>query len=50
LQITSKGRTQLRKAVPYWRLAERQVREKLGNGFMNALNGLLDIAVMKLEE
>jgi DNA-binding MarR family transcriptional regulator len=48
VQLTSKGRNQLRKAVPYWRRAETQIREKLGVESMHALNRLLDHASAKL--
>jgi DNA-binding MarR family transcriptional regulator len=50
VQITGKGRNQLRKAVPYWRHAETQIREKLGGDSMLALNKLLDHATAKLEK
>ena len=50
VQITRKGRNQLRKAVPYWRRAETQIRERLGVDSMLALNELLDHATTRLEK
>jgi DNA-binding MarR family transcriptional regulator len=48
IQITSKGRTHLRKAVTFWRQAESRVRKELGPGSMAALNELLETAAVKL--
>ena len=48
IQITSKGRTHLRKAVTFWRQAESRVREELGPRSMVALNELLETAAIKL--
>lgn len=48
VQITSKGRTHLRKAVTFWRQAQNRVREQLGPRSMAALNDLLETAAVKL--
>ena len=48
LQLTSKGRTRLLRAVPYWRRAEVQVREALGVESALALNRLLELTSAKL--
>jgi DNA-binding MarR family transcriptional regulator len=48
VHITAKGRERLREAVPYWRLAEKQVRCALGPEASHALNELLDVAFAKL--
>lgn len=46
--ITAKGRERLRKAVPQWRRAQRQIQRALGPEASNALNDLLDVAFAKL--
>ena len=48
IQITSKGRTHLRKAVTFWRQAESRVRQELGPRAMVALNDMLENAAKKL--
>ena len=48
VQITSKGRSHLRKAVTFWRQAENRVREELGPRSMAALNELLETTAVKL--
>jgi DNA-binding MarR family transcriptional regulator len=48
IQITSKGRAHLRKAVTFWRQAENRVREELGPRSMLALNELLETTAAKL--
>jgi DNA-binding MarR family transcriptional regulator len=48
IQITSKGRTHLRKAVTFWRQAESRVRQELGPRAMVALNNMLENAAKKL--
>ena len=48
IQITSKGRTQLRKAVTFWRQAESRVRHELGHRPMVSLNDMLEMATVKL--
>lgn len=48
IQITSKGRAHLRKAITFWRQAESRVREELGPRSMLALNELLETAAVKL--
>jgi DNA-binding MarR family transcriptional regulator len=48
IQITSKGRSHLRKAVTFWRQAESRVRQKLGHRAMVALNDMLATAAVKL--
>ena len=48
IQITSKGRAHLRKAVTFWRQAESRVREELGQRSMAALNEVLETAATKL--
>jgi DNA-binding MarR family transcriptional regulator len=48
LLITGRGRTKLRKAVTFWRLADTQLREALGVKAVLALNTLLDLALAKL--
>jgi DNA-binding MarR family transcriptional regulator len=48
VQITSKGRTHLRKAVTFWRQAQSRVRQQLGSGAMLALNEMLETAAVKL--
>jgi DNA-binding MarR family transcriptional regulator len=48
IQITSKGRSHLRKAVTFWRQAESRVRQELGHRTMVALNDMLATAAVKL--
>jgi DNA-binding MarR family transcriptional regulator len=48
IQITSKGRTHLRKAVTFWRQAQSRVRQELGPRTMVALNDMLENAAKKL--
>lgn len=48
IQITSKGRTHLRKAVTFWRQAQSRVRQELGHRAMVALNDMLENAAKKL--
>jgi DNA-binding MarR family transcriptional regulator len=48
IQITSKGRSHLRKAVTFWRQAESRVRQELGHRAMVALNDMLETAAVKL--
>jgi DNA-binding MarR family transcriptional regulator len=48
IQITSKGRAHLRKAVTFWRQAQSRVREELGSRSMAALNELLETTAVKL--
>jgi DNA-binding MarR family transcriptional regulator len=48
IQITSKGRTHLRKAVTFWRQAQSRVRDELGPSSMAALNELLETTAVKL--
>jgi DNA-binding MarR family transcriptional regulator len=48
IQITSKGRTHLRKAVTFWRQAQSRVRRELGPRAMVALNDMLENAAKKL--
>jgi DNA-binding MarR family transcriptional regulator len=48
VQIASKGRAQLRKAVPCWRRAEAEVRGALGVETTLALNGLLELTSIRL--
>ena len=50
VRITDKGRATLRKAVPFWRRAQRRIEENLGVEAARALNGLLDLASAKLEK
>jgi DNA-binding MarR family transcriptional regulator len=47
--ITGKGRDKLRKAVPFWRLAQRRVEKALGAEAARALNDLLDAASARLD-
>jgi DNA-binding MarR family transcriptional regulator len=46
--ITRKGATKLRKALPFWRRAQSQVEATLGAELARALNGLLELASVKL--
>jgi DNA-binding MarR family transcriptional regulator len=46
--ITSEGRDKLRKAVPAWRRAQKQVESALGAEAALALNSLLDVTAAKL--
>jgi DNA-binding MarR family transcriptional regulator len=48
IQITSKGRTHLRKAATFWRHAQSRVRQELGLRAMVALNDMLENAAKKL--
>lgn len=46
--ITREGRYKLRKAVPAWRRAQKQVESALGAEAALALNNLLDLAATKI--
>jgi DNA-binding MarR family transcriptional regulator len=46
--ITAKGRERLRKAVPLWRRAQKEIQRALGRDASKALNDLLDVAFDKL--
>lgn len=48
--ITGKGRARLRKAVPFWRRAQRRVEKALGVDVVLALNDLLNFTSVKLAE
>jgi hypothetical protein len=40
----------LRRAIPFWRRAETRIRDALGVDNAVALNGMLDLASMKLKK
>jgi DNA-binding MarR family transcriptional regulator len=46
--ITRKGHTKLRRAVPLWRRAQRQVQAALGTEVCQVLNAVLDATSAKL--
>lgn len=48
VRLTAKGRDRLRRAVPLWRTAQRQVEGALGEETSRALNALLDFTSAKL--
>jgi DNA-binding MarR family transcriptional regulator len=48
VRITGRGRDTLRKAVPFWRKAQRQVEGTLGLEAARSLNALLDMTSAKL--
>ncbi len=48
VHLTQLGREQLAGATPYWQAAQRELREKVGEETVLALNGLLDLAGRKL--
>ena len=48
VRITGRGRDKLRKAVPFWRNAQRQVEGTLGLEAARSLNALLDMTSAKL--
>jgi len=50
VSITPRGCTRLRKAIPFWRRAQTQIRDTLGVDNAVALNSMLDLASMKLKK
>jgi DNA-binding MarR family transcriptional regulator len=48
--ITAKGRARLRRAVPFWRRAQTQVREAVGADTARALKGLLDLTSARMTQ
>jgi len=49
LTITGKGRARLRKAVPFWRAAQKRLEAALGADVARRLNEALDRAVARLQ-
>ena len=50
VSITARGCSRLRRAIPFWRRAETRIRDALGVDNAVALNGMLDLASMKLKK
>jgi len=48
--ITPKGRTRLRKAIPFWRQAQNRLEGALGGEAARALNDLLELTAMRLKK
>ena len=48
VRITGRGRDKLRKAVPFWRNAQRKIEGTLGVEASRALSALLDLTSTKL--
>jgi DNA-binding MarR family transcriptional regulator len=49
VSITAKGRARLQRAVPFWRRAQAQTRDELGDETMRALARVLDLTSAKLK-
>jgi DNA-binding MarR family transcriptional regulator len=49
LTITGKGRAKLRKAVPFWRRAQKRLDAALGAAAAHSLNEALDLASARLQ-
>jgi DNA-binding MarR family transcriptional regulator len=50
ISITTRGCSRLRRAIPFWRRAQTQIRDALGVDNAVALNGMLDRTSMKLKK
>ena len=50
VSITPRGCSRLRRAIPFWRGAQTRIRDALGVDNAVALNGMLDLASMKLKK
>jgi DNA-binding MarR family transcriptional regulator len=50
LTVTGKGREKLRKAIPFWRRAQKQLEAALGRDAARALNDILDLAATRLQK
>ena len=50
LAVTAKGNERLGRAVPLWRAAEREVEAAVGGETLQAMNGLVDLAALRLAE
>jgi DNA-binding MarR family transcriptional regulator len=48
LRLTAKGLAEWRKAIPYWRQAQKRVEQAIGAKPLHALNELLDLSAEKL--
>ena len=49
LIVTGKGREKLRRAIPFWRGAQKRLEAALGRNVARALNDILDLAATKLQ-
>ncbi len=49
LALTNEGRERLALAMPLWEIAQRELRESVGEASALALNGMLDVVCQKMQ-